>query len=38
MCYLAIWLELMFLTTLGTWEILSIDATQITQLADYVMY
>lgn len=37
-CYLAIWLELMFLTTSGTREIRSIDVTQITQPADYVMY
>ena len=35
-CYLPIWLELMFLTTSGTGEIWSIDVTQITQPADCI--
>lgn len=37
-CDVAIWLELMFLATSDTWEIFSIDVTQITQLAGYVTY
>lgn len=37
-CDVAIWLALMFLTTSDTWEIFSVDVTQITQLAGYVTY